>query len=101
MEGLKVRKHGDANALNYVELYLTNEFYQLVIDETACYAKQLFDDNQDKSFNNYISLYIPTDVAELKKVLGLVSLISTINNLTCICIGLKVSFSRHRFLIRW
>lgn len=77
-EGLRVRINENANVLDYVELYLTENILTHIVNETNRYAKQYFDENPEQSENSYLSKWHDTDIIEMKKFFGLVILMGIV-----------------------
>ena len=71
IKGLKVRIKENLYTLDFVNLYLTEQLYQLIVDETNRYANQFLRDNPEKVGNYYVGSWVPVDMPEMKKFLAL------------------------------
>ena len=78
-EGLHVRIGDTPNALDLVELYLTDEILTCVFNETNLYAHQYLEENPEKADTTYLSACADTDNLEMKKFFGLVILMGIIH----------------------
>ena len=64
--------------LDFVELYLTFNFIELFVIETNRYAQDFLDENSNKASNEYVGIWEPVTVLEIKKFLALVLLMGII-----------------------
>lgn len=77
-EGLKGRVQGET-PLDYASLYLTDEFWQLLVAETNRYADQFFETNV---VNTNTVHWVPVDVDEMKSFVGLLLLMGIVHKPT-------------------
>ena len=64
--------------LDFVELYLTSNIIELLVIETNHYAQDFLDKNPNKASNEYVGVWEPVTVLEIKKFLALVLLMGII-----------------------
>ena len=78
-EGLRVRMKDDPTVLDFVELYLTQEVFTLLITETNQFAKQYISSVDETVRNNsYVGKWKPVTVPEMKKFIGLIMLMGIV-----------------------
>ena len=63
------------NCLDFLELYLNDDFWQLLVQETNRFAGQFFSDNLEST---YTREWEPVDIAEMKCFIGLILLMGII-----------------------
>ena len=79
IEGRNVRMRDNATVLDYVELYLTDEIMQHIVQETNRFAQNYISDHPDEAQKSYVSKWKDITVPELKKFLGLVILMGIVH----------------------
>ena len=77
--GLTVRMPTDSNPLDFLQLYLTDEIYELIIRETNRFAKQFIDANPDKARNKYLKQWYDLTKEELRIFIGLALLMGIVH----------------------
>lgn len=79
IEGLKVRMRDNATALDFVELYLTDQIMEHIVIETNRFANTYRIDHPAKADNGYLSKWTDITLPELKKFFGLVILMGIVH----------------------
>jgi len=79
-EGLNVRLDpANSTKIDFLELYLTNEIYELIVQETNRFAAQYIASNPDKEDNKYVGSWNDVTKEELKVFLGVVIMMGIIH----------------------
>ena len=78
-EGLHIRMRDNANMLDYLELYLTDQILEHIVHEMNPFANDFITQHPDKAKNTYIAKWTDVAVPELKKFIGLVILMGIIH----------------------
>ena len=78
-EGLLIRMRDNANMLDYLELYLTDQILKHIVHETNRFANDFITQYPDEAKNTYTGKWADVTVPELKKFIGLVILMGTIH----------------------
>ena len=78
-EGLHIRMRDNANMLDYLELYLTDQILEHIVHEMNPFANDFITQHPDKAKNTYIAKWTDVAVPELKKFIGLVILMRIIH----------------------
>lgn len=74
---MKVKvKMNENSPLDYADLYLTNDFWYLLVVETNRFAQQFFEKNANNSSRR---LWNPVDIVEMKTFIGLILLMGIIH----------------------
>ena len=61
---------------DFVDLYFTKEFWELLVTEANCFAVQFFENHE---LTSYTSEWVPVTIDEMKVFIGLVMLMSIIH----------------------
>jgi len=79
-EGLNVRLDpANSTKIDFLELYLTDEIYELIVQETNRFAAQYIASNPDKEDNKYVGSWNDVTKEELKVFLGVVIMMGIIH----------------------
>lgn len=78
--GLRVRmQNNKTNPIDFVNLYLTDDMYELIVRETNRYARQHIEDNPQLENDSYTGLWKDVTVIEIKKFIGVILLMGIIH----------------------
>ena len=78
-EGLNIRLDPNSSELDFLELYLTDDFYDLIVRETNRFAAQYIASNPDKADSRYVGLWTDTTKEELKIFFAVVIMMGIIH----------------------
>ena len=79
IEGLRIRMQDNANMLDYLELYLTDQILEHTVHETNRLANDFITQYPGKTKNTYIGRWTDVATPELKKLIGSVILMGIIH----------------------
>ena len=78
-EGLKVRTGNNRDPIDFLNLYLPDRMYELIVCETNRYAEQyMLDNNLEQVDDSYVGTWEDTTVPEMKKFIGIILLIGIV-----------------------
>ena len=73
-EGVAVRLPDNPKVMEFFNLYLTNEIFQLIVDEMNRFADQYFDEHPESVNSTYLQEWEPVTLLEIKIFVALVIL---------------------------
>ena len=79
IERLRIRMQDNANMLDCLELYLTEQILEHIVNETNRFANDFITQYPDKTKNTYIGKWTDVTTPELKKFIGSVILMRIIH----------------------
>ena len=82
VEGVTVRVPDNPTVLDFLNLYLTDELFQLMVDETNRYADQYFDDHPESADSTSLQEWEPVSLREMKTFIALVILMGIVHKPT-------------------
>ena len=82
VEGVTVRVPDNPTALDFLNFYLTDELFQLMVDETNRYADQYFHDHPESADSTSLQEWEPLSLREMKTFIALVILMGIVHTPT-------------------
>ena len=77
-EGLKVRMGNNRDPIDFLNLYLPDRMYELIVRETNRYAEQYMLENPEQADNSYVGTWEDTTVPEMKNFIGIILLMGIV-----------------------
>eukprot|EP00111_Clytia_hemisphaerica_P021996 TCONS_00064679-protein len=78
-EGLNVRLDPNSSELDFLELYLTDKFYNEIVRETNRFAAQFIESNPDKEESRYVGSWSDVTKEEIKAFLALIIMMGIVH----------------------
>ena len=78
-ERIKVAVPPNPKVLDFFQMYLTDEIFEVMVNETNRYANQFIELNPDKENNSYVGMWKEITLVEMKCFIGLVLLMGIIH----------------------
>ena len=79
VEGVAVRLPDNPKVMDFFNLYLTNEIFQHIVDETNRFADQYFDEHPESVNSTYLQEWEPVTLLEIKIFVALVILMGIVH----------------------
>ena len=78
-EGLNVRLDPNSSELDFLELYLTDEFYNVIVRDTNRFAAQFIESNPEKEDSRYVGSWTDVTKEEIKAFLAIIIMMGIVH----------------------